>query len=96
MGVETTAKLITPEIAALLAHVRPSLDVVGIIPDSIREYDGQTTALFRTESQDLRAIGTELGIDVELLAPDGAKRVVKTERADTVILPIVIGLSLGF
>ena len=93
MTVKTSIQKLDPEFVRLAESANLDAQVLAIIPDSIRDYDGELTALFRIESQDLRAIGTQRGIDVRLLTPVGAKLATRTERADAVILPFVISLS---
>lgn len=93
MTVQRAIKQLDPKLVSLIETASLGSKTVGIVPDSLREYDGRPTALFRAESRDLQAVGSQLGIEIELLTPDGAERAILTERADSVILPIVIGLS---
>lgn len=66
-----------------------------LLPDDVREIDGNLTAFFRTDAQALRVRASTAGLKSVLLSPDGAERAGYSEYAADWVLPVVVGVALS-
>ncbi len=82
------------------AHL-PSLDELEtmrrsgslvLFPDVISSVDGQLVAGFRDGTQELRVGAKRIGLDVELVVPEGAKPGHYSEHAADWVLPLVLSM----
>ena len=68
---------------------------IVILPSRLEELDGELIAAFRPDAQELRVNAAAEGVEVELYAPEGARRGVHQEHAADWILPILVGFPVG-
>jgi hypothetical protein len=64
-----------------------------LLPDDVREFDGQLTASFREAAQNLAIRARGEGVDVEFVAPPGAVRGMYREHAAVWVLPWILSMS---
>lgn len=66
-----------------------------LLPDDVRELDGQLTASFRESAQNLSVRARSEGVTVEFVAPPGAERGMYRERAADWVLPWILSVPTG-
>lgn len=82
-----------PGVADLLA--RSGADSLVLLPDDVRELDGQLTASFRESAQNLSVRARSEGLAVEFVTPPGAERGMYRERAADWVLPWILRIPTG-
>lgn len=82
--------------------LRPSLEgleanpnTIAFLPTSEGELNGQVTAGFRPAAQEMRVLALEKGLNVEMLAPEGAQLGIHQEHAADIILPVLASFVPG-
>lgn len=63
-----------------------------LFPDEISSVEGQSVAGFRDGTQELRVGAKRIGLDVELVVPNGAKPGHYSEHAADWVLPLVLSM----
>lgn len=70
-------------------------EVLVLLPDDVRELDGQVTASYRETAQNLSISARDQGSAVEFVSPPGAARGMYRERSADWVLPWILSIPTG-